>query len=93
MGPESSVIYSCSATVNDEFYIFGGSGSFSKQVFFIDFAEALIKIQISKINGCSLDRIGQLPHDFYRGACGTYLFPEPRVMFCFPEMAWGKCFR
>ena len=50
-------------------------------------------LQLSKIKGCTLERIAQLPHDFELGACGTFLFPEPRVMFCFAESDRKKCFR
>ena len=32
MGPDTSAYGSCSATLNDEFYIFGGSGEFKRQV-------------------------------------------------------------
>ena len=94
MGPDTSVAGSCSATLNGEFYVFGGHGSFIRQVFFCFIALKIIKmLQISKINGCSLERIAQLPHDFEYGACGTFLFPEPRVMFCFAESDRKKCFR
>ena len=58
------------------------------------------RIQISKINGCSLERVALLPHDFRMGACGTFLFPEhkqesysQRVMFCFGESDRKKCYR
>ena len=34
MGSDTSVYYSCSATLNGEMYIFGGDGEFSKQVFY-----------------------------------------------------------
>ena len=32
LGPDTSVYASCSATLDDEFYVFGGSGDFSRQV-------------------------------------------------------------
>ena len=34
MGPDTSVYHSCSATLNGEMYVFGGTGKFSKQVFY-----------------------------------------------------------
>ena len=44
-----------------------------------------IEIQISKIENCGLQRIGELPNKFDNGACGTFIFAaEERVMFCFP---------
>ena len=54
--------------------------------------------KISKINDCSLEKAGLLPHEFIHGSCGTFKFPEERVMFCFgytstePNYA-KKCFR
>ena len=35
MGPGTSVYHSCSATLNGEFYVFGGVESFSRQVFVV----------------------------------------------------------
>ena len=32
MGPDTSAYASCSATLNDEFYVFGGSEDFIRQV-------------------------------------------------------------
>ena len=33
MGPDTSVQASCSATLSGEFYVFGGEGSYNRQVF------------------------------------------------------------
>ena len=53
-----------------------------------------IEIQISKIENCGLQRIGELPNKFDGGACGTFIFAaEERVMFCFPYNESKKCFR
>ena len=53
-----------------------------------------IEIQISKIENCGLQRIGELPKEFDFGACGTFIFAaEERVMFCFPTSDKKKCFR
>ena len=53
-----------------------------------------IEIQISKIENCGLQRIGELPNEFDFGACGTFKFAaEERVMFCFPDNESKKCFR
>jgi len=50
--------------------------------------------QISKIVGCSLKRIGELPNEFKEGTCGNFLFAgDERVMFCFPQSDANKCFR
>ena len=44
----------------------------------------IFELKISKIIDCSLERIGELPNEFYNGACGTYKFgsEDERVMFC-----------
>ena len=53
-----------------------------------------VSIKLSKIIDCGLERIGELPNDFYNGACGTFKFSsEERVMFCFPLTGKNKCFR
>ena len=50
--------------------------------------------QISKIVGCELKRIGDLPNPFYLGTCGTFVFDgDERVMFCFPDSGKNTCFR
>ena len=73
---ETHVNRGCPAMLNGDMYVFGGrsgGGQFGGPT----------SPQISKINGCSLDRVDDLPRDFDNGACGTYLFPEERVMLCF----------
>ena len=53
-----------------------------------------VSIKLSKVIGCGLERIGELPNEFHRGACGTFKFSsEERVMFCFPLTGKNKCFR
>ena len=48
-------------------------------------------LKVRKINGCSLVGIDTLPYPFDNGACGTYLFPEERVMLCFSGGHQQKC--
>ena len=97
MGPDTSADRSCSATLNGELFVFGGSGSSNtKQVVFIIWTKfkSNSSFQISKIVDCSLKRILELPNEFYFGTCGTFLFDgEERVMFCFPSSDKKKCFR
>ena len=53
-------------------------------------------IKISKIVGCALQRVGELPYDFYFGACGTFQFTDAsqeRALLCFPAKARNKCYR
>ena len=77
-------------------FVFGGKDDHKTQVRDIKLSKSdKVQIQTSKINGCTLERIGELPIDFYNGACGTYKFSneEERVMFCFPNNGRKKCFR
>ena len=39
MGPDTSAYHSCSATINDEFYVFGGAGTLKRQVFWILYSD------------------------------------------------------
>ena len=97
MGPDTSVYHSCSATLNGELFVFGGYGSSqNKQVIFLYYftIKTDSSFQISKIADCDLKRIGELPNEFQRGSCGTFLFDgTERVMFCFPASDQKKCFR
>ena len=98
MGLDTSASHSCSAILNGELFLFGGTGSIQKQTQVIFLNLITIKIyssfQISKIVGCTLKRIGALPDEFDRGACGTFLFDgDERVMFCFAASNQKKCFR
>jgi len=80
MGTDTSALRSCSATLNGESFVFGGYGTPQNK-------------QISKIEGCSLKRIGELPVEFGTVACGTYLFDgKERVMLCFPLSDKKKCY-
>ena len=42
---------------------------------------------------CGLKRIGNLNYEFLYGACGTYFFPQERIMLCFSEAHRNKCER
>ena len=68
----------CSASINGEFYIFGGLTQTR---------------QISKIVNCSLERIGDLPYELTFPACGTFRFPEERSMMCFASLYRKSCVR
>ena len=52
-----------------------------------------IFIQVSKVTDCELKRIGDLSFEFYWGACGTFKFPEERVMLCFAVTGKTTCER
>ena len=51
------------------------------------------QFQISKVIDCRLTRIGDLNYSFASGACGTFLFPEERILFCFGDTHKSKCDR
>ena len=74
----TEVYQSCSATINGEFYIFGGETQ---------------SRQISKIRDCSLKRVGDLPYELQYPACGTFRFPEERSMICFASGYAKSCVR
>lgn len=38
---------------------------------------------MSKINGCQLDRVGELPFDFYYGACTNFIARSEKILLCF----------
>jgi len=83
MGPDTSVHHACSAKLNGEMFIFGGNANDDKNHL----------RQISKIQDCGLVRIGDLPNDMERMACGTFEFlaKEERVMLCFGYSDTKKC--
>ena len=80
MGPDTKANWSCSAKLKGELFVFGGNRSEARQ--------------ISKIVDCELKRIGDLPNEFEKVTCGTFLFDgSERVMLCFPKNDAKKCIR
>ena len=61
--------------------------------YFIRLKNFKFKLQVSKVIGCGLKRIGDLSYEFLRGACGTYKFPQERILLCFSESYKMKCER
>ena len=41
----------------------------------------------------SFELVGYLPFKFTFGACGTFAFPDERLMLCFPLLHGKKCWR
>ena len=41
----------------------------------------------------SFEVVGYLPFNFTFGACGTFAFPDERLMLCFPVEHTKKCRR
>ena len=63
---KTEVAYSCAVTVKNEIYVYGGW----------DYMD-----QISKVDGCSLRRVGSLPFPLHYGACAYG--GDEQVYLCF----------
>ena len=48
-------------------------------------------IQISRIDGCNVKRVGTLEFDFKWGACNTYQFDMEKILLCFQLSAGKQC--
>ena len=95
MDDDTGVSNSCSATLNGELFVFGGS-AYNKQVdLFLNILETFINElnKVSKVIGCGLKRIGDLSNEFWYGTCATYLFPQERILLCFPNSEQRACMR
>ena len=55
-GQDTEVYHSCSVTLRDELFIFGGMDD---------------SRQITKLNGCKLERVGTLSFSHFAGACAV----------------------
>ena len=92
----------CSATLKGLFYIFGGTpcnqdGCGNKlivqnQVKWLMYHFPEFIFQIIELKE-SFERVGVLPFAFAYGACGTYAFPDQKVMLCFADTNGKKCWR
>ena len=69
-GENTSVYHSCSMKYKNQFYVFGGTTSYGGD-----------KRQISKLEGCSLQRIGTLAFDHSGGACTGV--NDQQIYLCF----------
>ena len=78
MGNRTEVFASCSAQLNGDFYIMGGSFE---------------TYQISKIVDCEVQRIGDLPFTFYGGTCATFNIPYQSIFMCFASAGFAECRR
>lgn len=94
---DTQVLMSCSSILKGEVFLFGGydtNNNIRNQVsLYHKFILTFLFIKVSKIVGCELKRIGDLNYDFYAGACGTYNFPDERILLCFSEGNRVKCER
>ena len=80
---ETGSYYSCSATINGQMLIFGGSSSYS------------YSNQISLVENCRLTRIGSLPITFHYGACNTFQRSDgiSETLLCFASDGKSNCHR
>ena len=74
-GHKTEVDFGCSVTYRGDFYVFGGSD---------------LDRQISKLEGCSLKRIGDLDFDFQVGGCAAV--NEESIYLCFRRYDYKRCF-
>ena len=73
-GNNTEVYRSCSVTWHGELFIFGGVND---------------QKQISKLNGCKLERVGNLSFEHYQGACATV--NDREIYLCFDWNSTTKC--
>ena len=78
----------CGATLNGEFWYFGGVNSYKK----VSLSLTNLRIYnlfstffqtVSKIVGCQLTRQPDMAFDLTYPACNTFLEPTPKVLLCF----------
>ena len=102
MDDDTKIHASCSATLNGEFYVLGSrySSHLQNQVKnnFSNLSRFKTlngnrQFKIAKVIDCRLKRIGDLNYIFPEGTCGTFLFPEERILFCFGSLHKQKCDR
>lgn len=84
MGEGTGSSYSCSTTVNGQMLIFGGQ------------LNSAFENQISVVESCGLRRIGDLPMNFYYGACNTFIGQDQayeHALLCFAKSGKNQCHR
>ena len=65
--PDSEVFYSCSIVLRNSLFIFGGSTNVTQN-------------QVSKLNGCRIQRIGSLDFTLHAGTCAV---AKQKIFLCF----------
>ena len=87
-GNGTTAVDGCGATLNGEFWYFGGSRN-NKNVslsltdvriynLFLTFFQT-----VSKIVGCQLEKQSDMDFNLTYPACNTFLEPTPKVLLCF----------
>ena len=85
-GADTDLHQGCAVEYKNQFYVFGGENE---------------KWQISKIDDCQLQRIGELDinYGFHHGSCGVFNGTsisqggDDVILLCFPHSNKGKCWR
>ena len=96
-GDKVMASYGCGATLNGEFWYFGGWNRYKNvslslvgfriyNIFFTFFQS------VSKVVGCQLARQQDLAFDLSRPACNTFLESTPKVLLCFDMDNDKACF-
>ena len=74
----------CGATLNGEFWYFGGIHANYRQVSLKRiFLRSNDIFKASKMVGCDLVRQFNMPFELYKGACNTFKTPKEKVLMCF----------
>ena len=68
----TEVLGSCTTTLHDEHYVFGGWNHHNQVKNSFSISRFYSGIKISKIIGCRLTKIGNLAFDFMNGGCNTF---------------------
>ena len=87
---ENTVVYrSCAATLNGEFWVFGGPKRQVRHYRSSDSTSSIkLFIQLSKIIDCKLTSQGELDFDFDYGACNTFNLEaneKETALLCFDQ--------
>ena len=84
---QTEFFQSCSVELGGEFWILGGVNH-RNQVrvhTIIEFQNKFIVIEISKIINCDVTRVGDMPFEFWGGACDVFTFGQPKILVCFAQ--------
>lgn len=78
-GEDTGLNHSCSTILNGELWVFGAGYPGDEDR------------QYSKVHGCELKRMGDLPFDFELGACNNFMFEIEKLLICFDKRATQTC--
>ena len=87
-GTGTEVDASCAATLNNEFWVMGGTYKRRQVIFLFEKNTNHYFFKLSKVEGCKLSKVGELHFDYYRGGCNTFSFG---ILLCFSETDTDSC--